>query len=223
MHSSAMIDIKQTCSHNCLGKTMKKFCILAMGLMALPALADNSQGYYFGIGFSSIEDYQDGVSDLSRMRAGELFGGYKYNDALGVEVRFGSAQTSGTSGYYPLADQKGLHQKETGWSPTFADVERSLGSYQSIYYKPELVNDEAKLYALIGYSRIDTSVKVWSKDKTLKAPIKESSSSISGLSYGVGVGFILSDKFNLNLEYKNLNEKLSEKPNSLSINIDYRL
>ena len=218
-----MIDIKQPRSHNCLGKTMKKICILAIGLMALPALADNNQGYYFGVGFSSIEDYQDGVSDISRMRAGELFGGYKYNDALGVEVRFGNAQTSGTSGYYPLADKNGVHQKETGWQPTFGDVERSLGSYQSIYYKPELVNDEAKLYALIGYTSIDTSVKVWSKDKTVKTPIKQSSDSISGLSYGVGVGFVLSDQFNLNIEYKNLCEKLSEKPNALSISIDYRL
>jgi outer membrane autotransporter protein len=188
---------------------MKKLCILALSLLALPVLADNNRGFYVGIGGSTIKDEQDGVNNVSRIGAVELFGGYKYNSALGAEVRFGSGQKTGTSGNYAAADGTILS----------GSLEREIDSYQSIYYKPELVNDEAKLYALLGYTHVSTSAKVNAEDGTL---VYETDDSASGFSYGVGVGFVINEHFNVNFEYRNICKEISNKPNLASINLDYR-
>ena len=188
---------------------MKKLCVLALSLLALPVLADNDRGFYLGAGVSSIDDLQDGIDNVSQIRAAELFGGYKYNAALGIELRLGNGQTTGTSNHY--FDAKGKIQDGT--------VERDIGSYQSIYYKPELVNDEAKLYALLGYTHVNSSGRVL--DAAGKE-VRSSDGSESGYSYGLGVGFVINQHFNINFEYKNICEEISGKPNLASVNIDYR-
>ncbi len=188
---------------------MKKLCVLALSLLALPALADNDRGFYIGAGAASIDDLQDGIDNLSQIRAVELFGGYKYNEALGIELRLGNGQTAGTSNHY--FDAQGKSQ--------VGKVEREIGSYQSIYYKPELANDEAKLYALLGYTHVNSSGKIM--DATGKL-VSSSDGSGSGYSYGVGVGFVINEHFNINFEYKNICEDISNKPNLASVNIDYR-
>ncbi len=188
---------------------MKKLCILAISLLALPVLADNNRGFYAGIGGVTIKDEQDGVDNVSRIRGVELFGGYKYNAALGGELRIGSGLKSGTSTSYADADGAILS----------GNLEREIDSYQSIYYKPELVNDEAKLYALLGYTHLSSSGKVTAKDGTVVYDIDDSA---SGFSYGIGVGFVIDEHFNVNLEYRNICKEISNKPNLASINIDYR-
>lgn len=188
---------------------MKKLCILALSLLALPALADNNRGFYLGAGVASISDLQDGVDNVSQIRAAEFFGGYKYNAALGIELRLGSGQTTGTSSSY--FDEKGALQKGT--------LERDIGSYQSLYYKPELANDEAKLYALLGYTHVNSSGKTLDAEGKL---VRSSDGSASGYSYGLGVGFVINEHFNINIEYKNICEEISGKPNLASVNIDYR-
>lgn len=188
---------------------MKKLCILALSLLALPALADNNRGFYLGAGVASIDDTQDGVDNVSQIRAAELFGGYKYNAALGIELRLGNGQTTGTSTRY--FDAQGALQTGT--------LERDIGGYQSLYYKPELVNDEAKLYALLGYTNVNSSGKIM--DSTGKL-VRSSRGSASGYSYGIGVGFVINEHFNINIEYKNICEEISGKPNLASLNVDYR-
>lgn len=190
---------------------MKKLCVLALSLLALPVLADNNRGFYLGLGASSIEDYQDGVDDVSQIRAAELFGGYKYNDALGIELRLGSGQSVGSTNVY--FDAAGTLQS--------GSLEREIDSYQSLYYKPELVNDEAKLYALIGYTHLSSSRRVLdSAGKVIQGESVDGSA--SGLSYGLGVGFVINEHFNINFEYKNICEDVSGKPNLASVNVDYR-
>lgn len=188
---------------------MKKLCVLALSLIALPALADNNRGFYLGVGASSIEDYQDGVDDVSQIRAAELFGGYKYNAALGIELRLGSGQTTGTSNFYvdPAGD---MHH---------GSLEREIDSYQSVYYKPELVNDEAKLYALIGYTNLSSTGTILDTNGAL---VSTEDIKASGFSYGLGIGFVINEHFNINFEYKNICEEISGKPNLASINVDYR-
>lgn len=188
---------------------MKKLCVIALSLLALPVLADNNRGFYLGAGGATIKDNQDGVDNMSRIRTIEFFGGYKYNDALGIELRFGNGKTTGTSQFY--FDDNGSLQN--------GSVERDIGSYSSIYYKPELVNDEAKLYALLGYTHVNTSGSV--KDAAGKL-VRSSNGSASGYSYGLGVGFVINEHFNINLEYKNLSDEISGKPNLASLNFDYR-
>lgn len=188
---------------------MKKLCVIALSLIALPALADNNRGFYLGAGLASIKDSQDGVDNLSQIRATELFGGYKYNNALGIELRLGKGNTTGTSSTY--FDSNGALQN--------GSVEREIGNYQSLYYKPELVNDEAKLYALIGYTHVDSSGTVTDSNGTL---VRSSDGSASGYSYGLGVGFVINEHFNINIEYKAICEEITGKPNLASLNVDYR-
>ncbi len=188
---------------------MKKLCIIALSLLALPVLADNNRGFYLGAGAAFIKDSQDGVDDMSQIRAAEFFGGYKYNNALGIELRLGKGQTTGTSNLY--FDDKGVLQS--------GSVEREIGNYTSLYYKPELVNDEAKLYALIGYTQVKTSGMV--KDAA-GTKVRSTDTSASGFSYGLGVGFVINEHFNINFEYKNLSDEISGKPNLASVNLDYR-
>lgn len=188
---------------------MKKLCVLALSLLALPVLADNNRGFYLGAGVASIKDSQDGVDNLSQIRATEVFGGYKYNDALGIELRLGKGHTIGSSTVY--FDASGKLQN--------GSVEREIGNYQSIYYKPELANDEAKLYALIGYTDVNSSGKVTDSSGKL---VRSSDGSASGYSYGLGVGFVVNEHFNINLEYKTICEEISSKPNLASLNVDYR-
>lgn len=188
---------------------MKKLCALAFSLLSLPVLADNNRGFYLGAGAASIDDLQDGVDNLSQIRALEIFGGYKYNAALGVELRLGNGQTTGESNSYFNANGQLQNGK----------LERDIGSYQSIYYKPELVNDEAKLYVLLGYSHVNSAGKIFDAAGKL---VSNTDDSASGFSYGVGVGFVINEHLNINFEYKNICEEISGKPNLASVNIDYR-
>jgi opacity protein-like surface antigen len=188
---------------------MKKLCVLALSLLALPVLADNNRGFYLGAGAASLKDDQDGVEDISQIRAAEFFGGYKYNNALGIELRLGKGQSTGTSNTY--LDVANVLQP--------GSLEREIGNYRSIYYKPELVNDEAKLYALLGYTHVSTSGTI--KDEA-GALVRSTDVSASGFSYGVGIGFVINDHFNINIEYKNLSDEISDKPNLASLNLDYR-
>jgi opacity protein-like surface antigen len=189
---------------------MKKLCVLALSLISLSVLADNDRGFYLGAGASSIKDSQDGVDEIGRIRAAELFGGYKYNNALGIELRLGSGKNVGKSDTY--LDASGATQS--------GKLEREIDSYQSIYYKPELVNDEAKLYALIGYTQLSSSGRVLNDAGAVVVPAKDVS--VSGLSYGVGVGFVINEHFNINFEYKNICDEISDEPKVASVNVDYR-
>lgn len=176
---------------------MKKAYLLALSLLAIPALADNNRGFYVGIGASGISDEQDTPIDTTQIRAGELLGGYKYNAALGVELRLGKGVKEGVS-------------KD-------ASLEREIGNYQSIYYKPELVNDDAKLYALLGYTKLSSSAN----QATATAAANEDIS-YSGVSYGVGIGFVINQQLNINFEYKSICKDLDKDPNTASVNFDYR-
>ncbi|RYZ93730.1 MAG: hypothetical protein EOO68_21585 [Moraxellaceae bacterium] len=199
---------------------LKKVSVLAFGFIALPTLANNDKGFYLGLGAAVVDDRQDFITigttqynvNTKKPRVGEIIGGYKYNNVLGGEIRIGSGFVGGKG--TPFA----FNTAGTDTVPT-GKIEREIGDYQSIYYKAELVNDEAKLYALLGYSQLSTSV---SSEDLNGNKLGSSSESYSGVSYGVGIGFIVNERFNVNFEYRNICEELYDKPNTAGINIDYR-
>ncbi len=209
---------------------MKKSYLFVLALLAVPALADNHRGFYAGVGASAVDDKQDVVvfsngmtlGDTTAIRTAEITGGYRYNDALGGEVRLGSGTRPGKGNVYTLTTTEGVPD-------TTDNLEREIESYQSIYYRPELENDDAKLYALLGYTQISTSKATapLTKDPvsgkfTAGKATKGKSESYAGLSYGIGVGFVIDEHFNINFEYKNICDELYNKPNMASVNIDYR-
>ena len=100
---------------------------------------------------------------------------------------------------------------------------QKINNYESVYYRTESANSVGKTYLLLGYTRLDLDTSVGNFN-------------FNGFSYGAGVGFVISESFNLNLEYKVLangkgtaslndgtdidNQKM--KLSSVSATVDYR-
>lgn len=180
---------------------MKILTVFFLSLLPLCAAADNTQGFYLGGGGGLIRFQDELGTDASlndvKLNAIELLGGYKYNSALGIEVRVGTDFSKRTT--------------------TTGGVEREIAidQYESIYYRPELANSEAKLYGLIGYSQLEYTLS------TSTGPTS-AVNEVSGLSYGVGIGFTMNPDFNFNIEYRRLVDKTDYEINIAGINIDYR-
>lgn len=98
-----------------------------------------------------------------------------------------------------------------------------ITNYESIYYRTESSNSVGKTYLLLGYTHADVEAQTGNFN-------------FNGFSYGAGVGFVISEKFNLNLEYKVLAnakgtwyptpssrvEDLDIKLSAVSATVDYR-
>jgi opacity protein-like surface antigen len=97
-----------------------------------------------------------------------------------------------------------------------------ITNFESIYYRTESANSVGKTYLLLGYTHADIEAE-------------NGNYNFNGFSYGAGVGFIVNDYFNLNLEYKilldgdgthyidKINEEDTEiKLSSVSVTVDYR-
>lgn len=189
---------------------MKNFVAVVLCLVSVCAMADNQRGFYVGVGMAEFL-YDDEVIDPGNSRSAELIGGYKYNGALGVEIRYGTgiAESKGNTYVDPANITAELPGRFT----------RELDSYYAVYYKPELINDEAKLYLLLGYMDIDSSETILAQDGSTVSQVNLSE---SGASYGIGVGFILPHNFNFNVEYRTLPKQNGVETEVVSANFDYR-
>lgn len=176
----------------------------------MQALADNQRGFYAGVGYTLIDDAKDSVVKTDEARAGEVFGGYKYNGFLGAELRVGFGASTGDYKVYENGDFTGTK------------IERDVGEYVSVYYRPEIVNKEAKLYGLLGYTNMDITYETFSvtgDSQTLVSSVEEKA---SGLSYGVGIGYVMGKNISANLEWKNISDEIGNAANATSLTIDYR-
>jgi opacity protein-like surface antigen len=176
-------------------------------LFSVVVLADNNQGFYAGAG-ASVTMFDDEVVDVDNAHAFELVGGYKYNAWLGVDLRVGKGISAGESDTYFV-----------GSNEMDGRLKREVDNYYSVYYKPEVINDEAKLYLLIGYTSMDFSEEIDAADGTRVSSV---SGSESGASYGIGVGFMINKQVNFNIEYRTLPDEGSHDPAMASANFDYR-
>src|SRR5690554_390964 len=176
-------------------------------MFSVVVLADNNQGFYAGAG-ASVTMFDDELVDVDNAHAFELVGGYKYNAWLGVDLRVGKGISAGESDTYFV-----------GSNEMDGRLKREVDNYYSVYYKPEVINDEAKLYLLIGYTSMDFSEEIDAADGTRVSSV---SGSESGASYGIGVGFIINKQVNFNIEYRTLPDEGSHDPAIASANFDYR-
>jgi len=178
------------------------FAALTAGL----AQADHRQGFFAGANISYLSSDSIIVSptddDEVNIFGLELVGGYKYNSWLGVDVRLGAG----------LSEQ-GLASAAGG------SFDYSVDGYQSIYYRPEMINTEAKIYALLGYTTIDVTVEQKDDSNTV---ISEADNSESGTSYGLGVGWFAGEDITINLEYRMLIDKDEDEFSVATFGFDYR-
>ena len=214
---------------------MKKYICLVSLLAPINVWADNARGFYVGAGAADIDAFEYPTKKSSvNIKSVELFGGYRYNSLAGIELRYGG-------GFKGNESSTRLPETETR-----LNTEYELESFQSFYYKPELINYEAKLYALLGYTTLERAVTFNDFDGDAAqinqyvngsptfndAPTFEDeddigdptlNSKISGYSYGLGMGFIVNPKFNINVEYRVLLDKKDEMVRSAGIYFDYRI
>lgn len=195
---------------------MKNLTVLLLSLISAYAAADNTRGFYLGAGlgftrFQDTSEFDYGTNDL-RFRTIELFGGYKYSSPLGLELR--------VAGNYPKLDRTESVDGPTG--DETLEHEYTIDQYESLYYRPELANEEAKLYGLLGYSRLKRTQTTTNLTDGSTFGEAETSETESGLSYGVGVGFVVNVDYNINFEYRRIIDKSDYKANVAAINFDYR-
>src|SRR5690606_34143991 len=74
-------------------------------------------------------------------------------------------------------------------------VEIETKYYGSLYFRPELRNDRASLYGLLGYTTMELDGEPQSAN---------SETTQDGLSYGLGMGFVMHERVDLRVEWKRL-------------------
>ena len=215
---------------------MKKYICLISILAPINVWADNMRGFYVGAGVSDIDAFEYPTKESTvNIKSVELFGGYRYNDLAGIEIRYGGGFKGNEA-----------RTRLPGSDTIRLNTEYEIDSFQSIYYKPELLNYEAKLYALLGWTTLERAVTfndfqgdvsqinqyidgsptfddypTFEDENDIGDPTL--TSKLSGYSYGLGMGFIVNPKLNINVEYRIILDKGEEMVRAAGIYFDYRI
>lgn len=185
-----------------MSKSLSKkiLAALMLGSLATSSFADNLRGFYAGVGGALVDANEaDDNGSSPNFRLVKVVGGYKYASWAGAEVRIGTGVSEETF--------------TSNINGTATELDVKLDSYAGIYYRPELVNQEAKLYGLFGYSTIETSSSGGSNFDT----------SDNGVSYGIGVGFVMNEDLNINFEYLEFINQDEAHFSGFSMLLDYRI
>ncbi|HTF97796.1 MAG TPA: outer membrane beta-barrel protein [Cellvibrio sp.] len=126
------------------------------------------------------EDIEEGGDWDPSWNAIELIGGYSHGPLATVELRLGTTDNGGT-GYF----------------------DHTL-NYVSLYYRPAVDFGKAQLYGLFGYSSVNNKTKE-TDDET--GEVFKDDEKMSGLSYGVGGAYSITENLNIGLEYRLLVSK----------------
>lgn len=191
--------------------TIIRIGIVSLALLAVPALADNDRGFYAGFGLGVIAGKSRTPYAEARMPVVEFTGGYKYNALLGLEARAGlgvEEDADSDSDYF---------RDEQADNNDLSEIEREVDQFYGLYYRPELTNQTARLYGLIGYAELDSTVVRWEGNSPT-----ERSDSVSGSSYGLGFGWFVNERLNFNIEYRQLVDADDQRFEMLNIQWDYR-
>lgn len=208
---------------------MKSLNLLLPGLLAMliacTTFADNRQGFYLGGGLSEVDAFKFPQDENAlEVKASEIFLGYKYSPFLGLEVRagFGEGSERVRRVFPPDRDTVNINYR--------------IDHYYSLYYKPEAINDIAKLYGLFGFTSIQRSagfrdeqgdaIAAFGGESVAfgAAEVKGSQleDNASGFSYGIGVGFVVERMVNINFEYRYILRNSDERISTTGVYFDYR-
>lgn len=183
----------------------------ALVLLAVPALADNHRGFYAGIGGGVVTGDARTPYDEAEMPVVEFSAGYKYNGLLGIEARLGA----GLKDDRDISSDYFLAEREA--DDSLSEIEREVKTYSALYYRPEITNEVARLYGLLGYAELDTQVTRWQGNTGTEAD-----DSLSGTSYGIGMGWFVNERLNFNIEYRQLVKTDDYRFETYTLQWDYR-
>ncbi len=160
---------------------MKKL-LLAAALSTFACAASADDRFYAG-GNVAFWNYDEGSQDVKfNVSSVEGVVGFNVWEMINIEGRLGLGMEGST---------ETVTNKQDGTLPT----KLNLDNYASIYLKPELKNDIATFYGLLGYTSASASTENENTERDLD---------LSGFSFGVGMGFYVADNALVNLEYRKL-------------------
>ena len=137
------------------------------------------QGGYASILFGSYKFYPEDLFSSDPKVVG-LALGYKFSKYDSVELRAGFSL--------------GTREEQLEVLGTQVDVTFEIKNYYSILYKPEYEFDNFILYGLAGYTESTSRVRAFDYNLDIEG-------TKSGPSYGLGVGYIKSERVRFNLEF----------------------
>ncbi len=187
-------------------KTLLLLNLAALLFLCKVAVADQNKGFFVG-GNAAYVSSDANIAGIDGEKvdipSAELVAGYKYNPWVGIDLRYG----------------QGVNERQEPGAISGETIEYSVDSYQSIYYRPEITNKEAKLYFLIGYTTLDTTAETFDSDD---ASTGKTDFSESGTSYGLGAGWFVGDELVINVEYRQLLDKDEDEFSVITFGADYR-
>jgi opacity protein-like surface antigen len=163
---------------------MKKLLLLGLSALAASGSAHAWEPtYYAGSGVTWWQFGTHGLSGTLTIGALEGLAGIEFSPYTAAEVRIGAGMNSGRRRYVETT-----FEIET---PYFA----------SVYFKPQLRNETASLYGLLGATTIEVNGSFSPSVPDLNNQVGDT---YTDLSYGLGVSFVASQHCDVTLEWKKL-------------------
>lgn len=188
-----------------------KFLFLSASLLLLSntALANQDRGFYVGGAgaYLSSETFRSPLDNEDKvyLPALEFVGGFRYNNLVGLDIRMAA----------------GLNERDSNPDTVAELVEYSLDNYASMYYRAELVNEEARLYGLLGYTFLNASRETPNIAEG-GANFEKVELSEQGFSYGIGIGWFVDINVTMNVEYRILIDTEEYDFDVVTFGWDYR-
>lgn len=211
---------------------MKKLMLAALSSLAMGAYAADDHKFYAG-GGASLWNMDAGLQGREHINLATIDGlaGFEVLPWLAIEGRFGLGVERDRTftymdTYAPPAVGEGEVQTIDFMQDTL-DMKSTLNYYASFYLKPQIKNDVAAFYALVGISTYDAEFEtisqayegtyitieddngdeitvVGSFDPSGAPTYGEFDESEATFSMGLGVSFFFKDRYTLNAEWKSL-------------------
>lgn len=168
---------------------MKKL-LLAAALSTFACAASADDRFYAG-GNVAFWNYDEGGHDVKfNVSSAEGVVGFNVWKMINIEGRLGLGFEGSTETFeYVVDDTTSPPKTKKG------GTKLNLDQYASVYVKPELKNEIATFYGLLGYTSASASTENADFERDLD---------VSGFSFGLGMGFYVTDDALVNIEYRKL-------------------
>jgi opacity protein-like surface antigen len=160
---------------------MKKLLLLGLSVLATSAHAWQP-AYYVGSGVTWWQFGVHGLPGTATIGTLEGLAGIDFTPYTAVEVRLGAGMNTGRQRYVETT------------------LEIDTPYFASIYFKPQLRNEIASLYGLLGATTTDVNANFSPSIQ----PGDTVDDTYTDLSYGIGVSFVASEHFDVTFEWKKL-------------------
>lgn len=185
---------------------MKKLLLTTLSLFTVSAHAWEPS-FYAGANYGTQQFKHSGTASNFTVKSVEGLAGIVLTEYIALEARVGTGLGEDTEQRTWIVEipapepEEGEDAEEPTQSIYNLSSTYRTNFYGSVYFRPYLSNDKATLYGLLGYTTLD-----FDYEETLTVDGTPTSSSVSdsegGVSFGIGVSFVMSPNVDLTAEWK---------------------